>query len=82
MASHSQNYIHRLDVYTNCSMVFVEIGATPSAYSSLDGVSWSILPDTNPLFTNLTSTLVGTLGANNVSWANSTNYEEPQYIYG
>ncbi len=82
MASHSQNYIHRLDVYTNCSMVFVEVAPVANQYASIDGVSWSILPDTNTLFTNLSSTLVGTLGANNVSWASGTNYEEPQFIYG
>jgi len=83
VAAHVASYIHRLDVYPNCQISLQEIAPEPTTYSSLDGVSWSIYPDTNPAFTNLTTTLAGTILFNDVVWgAPSFGWEIPQYNFG
>jgi len=83
VAAHVASYIHRLDVYPNCQISLQEIAPEPTPYSSLDGVSWSIYPDTNPAFTNLTTTLVGTTQFGDVVWgAIKYGWQEPQYDYG
>ncbi len=84
MVAHSNNLIYRLDVNASCKIVVAEAPSALNPQVSLDGVSFSLAPNTSlASFHPLLSTLVGTSSAGKlIGGAPKSPWQVPQYTYG